>query len=84
MGKPLATITSGSIDKLAGCIKAHLTQYGIPADDMRAHDWVILSTPEPQVDHIGTSHGRRRILVEIEVSAPPPSSSTREYYAQRD
>lgn len=59
------TVTSGSIDKLAHCIRGHLEyQYGIPPDDLRAHEWVILSTPEPT--EIG---GRRRILVEIEVRA---------------
>jgi hypothetical protein len=64
-----ATITSGSIDKLAGCIKGHLEQYGIPHTDLRAHDWVVLSTPDPHPDFNGTRHGRRRILVEIEVKA---------------
>jgi hypothetical protein len=64
---PLCTVTSGSIDKLSGCIKDHLArQFSIPTADQRAHDWVILSTPEP--NNFAT-HGRRRVLVEIEVSA---------------
>jgi hypothetical protein len=71
MSEAFATITSGSIDKLAGCIRDHLQrQFGIPVTDNYAHDWVIMSTPEPHKDHIGSSHGRRRILVEIEVRLP--------------
>lgn len=60
-GEPRCTITSGSINKLAACLKDHLRlQYG--ADPDIAHDWVILSTPE------SAFHGRRRVLVEIEVT----------------